>query len=152
MPRCSNSGLVDENLRQGLQEVARRLAHYVFSQEALSRGKYNRARTFLKAFVTHNHYSWPPVQLGIQLYGILASMQMVERPEQARRAATLFGAQDEMHSCLMNVIPLPERKAYDEAITSVKSTLSAEDFAAAFAEGRAKTTAQAIQFALDKID
>ena len=92
------------------------------------------------------------MQLGIQLFGILASMQMVDHPEQARRAAILFGAQDEMHDCLMNVIPLPERQAYEQAITSVRTALSAEDFAAAFAEGRAMTTAQAIQYALDEID
>ncbi len=126
------------------------VAHYVLARVALSRGEFTRASAFLKAFVTNNYQSWPPVQLGIQVYGILATMQMVDKPEQARRAAILFGAQDKIHSCLMNVIPLPERKAYEQAITSVRAAVDDEDFTLAYAEGRAMTTAQAIQYALDE--
>ena len=73
---------------------------------------------------------------------------MAEQPAQARRAATLFGAQDEMQACLMNVIPQPEREDFEQAMAAVRGALSAEDFAAAYAEGRAMTTAQAIQYAL----
>ncbi len=136
------TGRVDINLMS--------IAHYVLARVALARGEFSRAHSFLKAFVTNNYHSWPPVQLGIQIFGILATNQMGDRPEQARRAATLFGAQDEIHGCLMNVIPLPEREAYEHAITSVRTALSPEDFTTAYAEGRAMTTAQAIQYALDE--
>ena len=136
------SGRVDINLLS--------VDHYVLARVALSRGEFPRAGAFLKAFVTNNYQSWPPVQLGIQAYGILATMQMVDKPEQARRAAILFGAQDKIHSCLMNVIPLQERKAYKQAITSLRAALDDEDFTMAYTEGRAMTTAQAIQYALDE--
>lgn len=131
------AGRVDDNVLS--------VAYYVLARVALSRGEFDRAHVFLKMFVKNNYYSWPPVQLGIQVYGILADRQM-----QARRAAILFGAQDEIQGCLMNVIPLPERKVYEQAIASVRATLSAEELNAAYAEGRAMTTAQAIRYALDE--
>ncbi len=138
------------NLTERADKALLEMAHYVLARVALSRGDLNSARASLESFVKYNYHSWPPVQLGIQIYGILATMQMVNRPEQARRAATLFGAQDEIHDCLMNVIPLQERKVYQHAIRSVRSALCVDDFAAAFANGRAMTTAQAIQYALDE--
>ena len=122
--------------------------HYVMARVAIARDDFTGANAYLKAFVTHNYYSWPPVQMGIQIFGIMAAAQIESRPDQARRAATLFGAQDEMQACLMNVIPQAERESCQQAIASVRSALSAEVFAAAFAEGRAMTTAQAIQYAL----
>jgi tetratricopeptide (TPR) repeat protein len=138
------TGRVDINLLS--------VAHYVLARVALSRAESTNARAFLKEFVTNNYQSWPPVQLGFLVYGILATMQIMDRPEQARRAAILFGAQDEIHGCLMNVIPLPERKAYEQAITSVRAALDDEDFTMAYAEGQAMSTAQAIQYALDEKD
>jgi len=138
------TGRVDNNLMS--------VAHYVLARVALARSEFTRARAFLETFVTYNYQSWPPVQLGIQVYGILATMQMLNRPEQARRAAILFGAQDEINVCLMNVTPQLERKAYERAIISVRAALSDEVFATAYAEGRAMTTAQAIQYALEEKD
>ncbi len=38
------------------------------------------ALAYLRTFVSSNFHSWPPVQLGIQLYGILASMLMAGDP------------------------------------------------------------------------
>lgn len=98
----------------------------------------------LKAFVSDNYQSWSPVQLGIQVFGILAAIQTMDRPEQTQRAATLFGAQDEIHHCLLNVIPQAEHAVYQQAVASVQASASAE----AFAAGRAMTTSQAIQYAL----
>ena len=77
----------------------------------------------MKAFFTNNYHSWPPVQVGIQIFGILAAAQIAEHPAQALRAATLFGAQDEIHDCLMNVIPQAEREACEQAIASVRGAL-----------------------------
>jgi predicted ATPase/DNA-binding CsgD family transcriptional regulator len=124
------------------------VAHYVLARVLLARGDFDRARASLQFFVSHNYHSWPPVQLGIQAFGILAAMQMADQPDQARRAAVLFGAQDEIHGCLMNVIPQPERKVYNQALKSVHRALNSEDFSAAYAEGRAMTTEQAIRYAL----
>ena len=143
---CEKALNLTEQPDQNLLAVAR----YVLARVALVRGEYSQIHTFLKAFFSNNYYSWPPVQLGIQVCGILAARQMAEQPGQARRAATLFGAQDAMQACLMNVIPQAERKEFEQALAAVRGALSAEDFAAAYAEGRAMTTAQAIQYALEE--
>ena len=126
------------------------IAQYVLARVALSRDEFSRVRTYLKAFFSGNYHSWPPVQVGIQIFGIMAAAQLPEHPVQALRAATLFGAQDEIHDCLMNVIPQAEREACQQAIASVRGALSPEAFAAAFAAGRAMTTAQAIEYALEE--
>ena len=126
------------------------VTRYVLARVALARGEFGRAQAFLRVFITQNFHNWPPVQLGIQVYGILAARQIAERPEMARRAATLFGAQDEIHACLMNVIPQAEREVFEQAFIAVRGVLSAEDFAAAYATGRAMTTAQAIQYAIEE--
>ncbi len=136
------------NLRERLDPAFLSVAQYVLARVALSRGEFSRVRTILKAFFSGNYHSWPPVQVGIQIFGILAAAQLAEHPAQARRAATLFGAQDEIHDCLMNVIPQAERETCQQAIASVRSALNPEAFAAAYAAGRAMTTAQAIQYAL----
>lgn len=135
------TGRVDNNLLS--------VAHYVLARVAVSRGEVTRAREFLKEFVTKNYYSWPPVQLGIQIFGILAVMQIGEKPELARKAAKLFGAQGTIQGCLLNVIPLSERKAFKQAISTLRNYLSEKDFSTAYAEGQAMTMAEAIKFALD---
>jgi predicted ATPase/DNA-binding CsgD family transcriptional regulator len=142
---CEKALNLTERPDQGLLSTA----HYVLARAALSQGDYAGTCAFLKTFFKNNYHSWPPVQLGIQVHGILAARQMDGNPGQARRAATLFGAQDIIHDCLMNVIPQPERAAFEQAFTEVQAALSAEDFNAAYAEGRAMTTAEAIQYALD---
>ena len=121
------------------------IATYVLARIALARGATVRARTFIHAFVNDNYHSWPPVQLGIQLFGILAQKQ-----GRYATAATLFGAQAFLESELLNVIPPPEREAYKEALSAVRAQLKAEEYAAAWEKGKAMTTAQAIQYALDE--
>ena len=44
------------------------------------------------------------------------------------------------------------KEACEQSIAWVRSALSEEDFAAAYAEGWAMTTAQAIQYALEEKD
>ena len=114
---------------------------------------------YLKELVTHmdaftfQHRAaieTPPVHLGIQVFGILAAAQAENSHIQARRAAILFGAQASMAGCLMNIIPPIERLEYEQALASVHTALGEDAFATAYAEGRAMTTAQAIQYALDE--
>ena len=45
------------------------VAQYVMANIAMAQGDFNSASAFLKAFVTKNSLSWPPVQLGIQVTG-----------------------------------------------------------------------------------
>jgi predicted ATPase/DNA-binding CsgD family transcriptional regulator len=126
------------------------IAQYVLARVSTSRGEFSHARTFLNAFFRDNYHSWPPVQLGLQIFGIMASKQIAEQPAQARRAATLFGAQDAMQACLMNVIPHVEREVFEQSLAAVRGAMSAGDFAVAFAEGQAMTTTQAITYALEE--
>jgi predicted ATPase/DNA-binding CsgD family transcriptional regulator len=118
------------------------VARYVLSRLLMQRGELAEARAHLCEFVAHNYHSWPPVQLGIQLFGMLALAEA-----QPARAATLFGAQAAISDKLMNVIPLPERQAYQEALSAVRSQLSAEELAAAWEQGAAMTTREAIAYA-----
>ena len=120
------------------------VARYVLSRLHIQRGELAEARAHLSEFVVNNYHNFPPVQLGIQLFGILARTE-----GQSARAAILFGAQDVISAKLMNVIPLPEREAYQEALSAVRVQLSAEEFAAGWEKGKAMTTAQAIRYALD---
>jgi hypothetical protein len=92
--------------------------------------------------------NWPPVQLGLQLLGILAAQQMADQPAQARRAATFFGTQVAMADSLLRVIPAAEREVYRQAVADVHAALSPADFAAAWAAGQALTFEQAIAYAL----
>ena len=121
------------------------IATYVQARIALARGETVRARAFIQAFVNDNYHSWPPVQLGIQLFGMLALAE-----GQPTRAATLFGAQDAISDNLLNVIPAPEREAYRNALSAVRAQLSAQEYASAWEKGKAMSTAQAIQYALDE--
>jgi tetratricopeptide (TPR) repeat protein len=132
------------NMRTQVAANLLSIATYVRARVALARRETVRAQAFIKAFLTDNYHSWPPVQLGIQLSGILALSE-----GQLARAATLFGAQDAISDKLMNIIPLPEREAYQEALSAVRVQLTAEEFAAGWEKGKAMTTTQAIRYALD---
>lgn len=137
------------------------VAYYVLGRVAITRRQYTRAYTYLKELIIHFNafesphraaIESPPVHLGIQVLGILAAAQAENSLIQARRAAILFGAQASMVEYLMNIIPPKERLEYEQAIASVLTALGEHAFTSAFAEGRALTTAQAIQYALDELD
>jgi tetratricopeptide (TPR) repeat protein len=135
------------------------IAHYVLGRVAITRKQYASASTYLKELITHFEVfesphnakiEYPPVHLGIQVFGILAAAQAGDSTLQARRATILFGAQASMVGCLMNIIPPTERLEYEHAVASVRTTLGEEAFTTAWAEGQALTLEQAVAYALEE--
>jgi hypothetical protein len=134
-------------------------AYYVLGRVAITRGQYAEASVYVKELVKHidpystSHKSvWqsPPVQLGIQVFGILSAAQAGDSLIQARRAAILFGAQSGMVGYLMNILPPVERLEYEQAVACVRSTLSDDAFSTAWAEGQAMSLDQAVAYALEE--
>ncbi len=65
-----------------------------------------------------------------------------------RAAATSFGAADAQWQASGGVRYAPERPAYEVELTRVKGKLAPDEFAAAWAEGRAMSREQAVDFGL----
>ena len=141
---CARAFALREKADPNMLSVAR----YAAARLALARGELEVARLQLVEFVTQNYYNWPPVQLGLQLFAMLALAQPDAGPEQAHRAALLLGAQDALSPCLLNVIPTPERAAYQSALRQARSLLPPAEFASAFLQGQSLDTSQTIAFAL----
>jgi hypothetical protein len=123
-------------------------ARYVLARVALARGQAARTQSLLRDFIMENYFSWPPVQLGFQLAGMLAVQRMAGQPAVARRAATLFGAQAAVEDSLRQVIPAGEWQAYQQSLAELRAALSPADFAAAWAAGQALTLEEASAYAL----
>jgi non-specific serine/threonine protein kinase len=68
----------------------------------------------------------------------------------AKRAAQLFGQADALREAIGAPLAPVERPEYERDIAAVRAALSEEEFAAAWAQGRAMTLEQAIECALDK--
>ena len=77
----------------------------------------------------------------IQVYAVLAAAL-----GQMKHAAVLFGCLD-AYPWLANMLPPPEREAYRQALAAVRAALSAEEFAAAWAQGQAMKARQALDYA-----
>jgi non-specific serine/threonine protein kinase len=65
-----------------------------------------------------------------------------------RRSARLWGAADALHEALSLPMPPVDHITYDPYIEAVRTALGEEAFAAAWAEGRAMTTDEAIRYAV----
>jgi non-specific serine/threonine protein kinase len=66
------------------------------------------------------------------------------------RAARLFGAADSLREKLGTPLPPSQRNRYDLLVESIRAQLNASTFEKAWAEGRAMTLEQGIEFALNK--
>jgi hypothetical protein len=79
------------------------------------------------------------------LRGIAATLSRSGREEQATR---LLGAAEALAEAVGATLPAAARAAYHDQIDALRRSLGEEPFAAAWAEGRALTLAQAIDAAL----
>ena len=76
----------------------------------------------------------------------LASVALAQaRPE---RAARLFGAGEAMREMVNAPLPPADRVDYDRQLAALRMELDETAFAAAWAQGRAMTLEQAIEYAL----
>ena len=67
---------------------------------------------------------------------------------QLQRAARLLGAAESIRENLNSPMTATERVEYDQNVSSLRAQMEQSDFATAWAEGRAMTLEQAIEFAL----
>jgi predicted ATPase len=70
------------------------------------------------------------------------------REEGFRRAARLFGAAEALRAPSGSTIDLVDQAEYERQLATVRAQLDEADFAAAWAEGQAKTLEQAVVYAL----
>ena len=87
---------------------------------------------------------WGPI---VCVEGLAALAASTGRP---RRSASLFGAAEVLREAIREPLPPPERAWLHQAVTAARALLADEDFAAAWAEGRAMTLEQAVAYALDE--
>jgi hypothetical protein len=88
-------------------------------------------------------------QVVLVAYG-LKGLAVVAAREQPMRAARQFGAAEALLEALGGISWPPRRTLYDHALETVRAGLDAETFAAAWAEGRAMTLDQAVEYALGR--
>jgi hypothetical protein len=69
---------------------------------------------------------------------------------QSLRAARLLGAAESMREASRALLPPARRTEYEREVAAVRAALGEEAFAAAWAEGRAMSPEQAVQYALDE--
>ena len=67
---------------------------------------------------------------------------------QPERAARLLGAAEVLQGSIDYSLPLPDQTDYQDVVTNTRAALGDATFAAAWAEGRAMTLEQAIEYAL----
>jgi predicted ATPase/transcriptional regulator with XRE-family HTH domain/Tfp pilus assembly protein PilF len=116
------------------------------SEVALAQGNLARARALLVeslASFRQAGMQWNVIR-GLE---IMAAIDATER--QSARAARLFGAASALREALGAPLPPPDRPTYDCAVESARGQLGKQAFAAAWAEARAMTLEQVIEYALN---
>ena len=83
------------------------------------------------------------------LYGLAGVSACQGQPE---RAARLLGVAEVLRGAIDYSLPLPDQTDYERSLTVVRAALSDAAFAAAWADGRAMTLEQAIEYALNVPD
>ena len=68
---------------------------------------------------------------------------------QSERAARLFGAAEGLREVIGAPLPSADRAEHDRSVAAVRTALGEEAFAAAWAEGRAISLEQAVEYALE---
>jgi len=71
---------------------------------------------------------------------------------QNERSAKLFGAAEALRELIGSPMTPLERREYDQAVSNLRTQMGEAALAKAWAEGRALTMEQAIEYALEKTD
>jgi predicted ATPase/DNA-binding SARP family transcriptional activator len=115
---------------------------------SLHRGDYRKASAlFQESLNLHREYGYRIGMVEECLGGFAAILGMTGKPE---RAAQLFGAMESLleGTRMVRETDPSDQKEYDHYIAVVERQLDEETFAKAWAEGRAMTLEQAIEFTL----
>jgi DNA-binding CsgD family transcriptional regulator len=108
-------------------------------------GNHERARRLYEESLTLSRdfgIKWAILEC---LYGVASVIASQGLPE---RAARLFGAAEVLRDGIDYSLPLPDQADNEDAVTAIHAALDDKTFAAAWAEGRAMTLEQAVEYAL----
>jgi hypothetical protein len=89
---------------------------------------------------------WPAAEA--DLLARLASVVVAEA--RLERGARLWGAAMARHEALGSFLPAATRENYEQETPLIRATLGEDVFAVALAEGRAMTTDESLQYALEE--
>jgi tetratricopeptide (TPR) repeat protein len=112
---------------------------------ARDEGNLEQAATLLRASLEQSQEIGERESIAHCLEGLAGTASDQDEP---RRAARLFGAAEVLREVIGAPLPPTDRANYDRHVTAVHAGLEAVDFAAAWAEGRAMTIKQAVEYAL----
>lgn len=147
-----NYDLAKQHFENGLT-VFRQLRNKNFEYVMLSElghlarvgGNFKQARKIYKQTITgwHELGARPAVAHQLECYAFIAIAE-----EQPTRAAQLLGAAEALRAKVQSLMADDERVEYDQSVARLRSMLAEKDFNSLWADGRAMSMEQAIQFAL----
>ncbi|HYM71096.1 MAG TPA: tetratricopeptide repeat protein [bacterium] len=108
---------------------------------AFSRGDYVAARSLFDEGLTMQEELGDKRRIAYSLMGFAFLAAAQGHPE---RAARLFGAEEALREAIGAPLPRVDRSDYERIVAAARSRLGKEDFAAAWAAGRAMTLGAAI--------
>jgi tetratricopeptide (TPR) repeat protein len=113
---------------------------------SLEQGQVIRATELFRESLdlAQNIAQWP---IGVECLAGLASIAIAQR--QLRRAVRLFGASEALAVATDYELPPEDRAGIDRQLTPVREHLGESAFNAAWADGQALSTGEAIEFALE---
>ncbi|MBI3660878.1 tetratricopeptide repeat protein [Candidatus Acetothermia bacterium] len=114
---------------------------------AVNQGDYARARRFHESSLAIRREIGDKSGIAYSLEG-LAKVACLQ--EQTERAARLFGEMKVLRESIGAPLPPSDRTDYERHLATVRASLSEGAFANAWAQGRAMTLEQAIDYALQK--
>jgi non-specific serine/threonine protein kinase len=126
--------------------IARATAH--LGAVALAQGEREEARALYREALLRSQ----EVADQRAMAGDLCGLAAVSAPGEPERAARLFGAAEVLRQAMGSpyLAQMIDPVGYDEHVAALRARLDAETFAAAWAEGRAMTLAQAMRLALEE--
>lgn len=141
---CGELGIVEES----------HLPLSVLGRVALSRDDTERAKSLFAQSLALLRDSENKQDLPVlleQMASVLVTMAaQQEQPPIAEKAAQLFGSAEAGREIASTPLPPSERTEYERNVATILAQLGEVTFAAAWAEGRAITMDQAIDYALEK--
>jgi tetratricopeptide (TPR) repeat protein len=130
--------LGDRNMVNAMQSerahIERRLGHYAQAVALYSKTLAGWQELGNQAALAHE----------LECFAFIAVAQ-----NQTQRAACLLGAAEALRESVDSPMTANERIEYDQNVATLRAQMDAQELAVAWAEGRAMTMEQAIQFALE---
>jgi tetratricopeptide (TPR) repeat protein len=112
-----------------------------------AQGDNGKARACFGQSLSIGREAWDKPRIARNMEG-LAAVAVAQR--HCERAARLFGAAEGLRAAIGAPLPPADRAEHDRSVAATRIALGKEAFAAAWAEGRAMSLAQACDYALQE--